>query len=56
MVVPRGTPDPDGDRRFAERAFPLLEPIEWTGERHRGGYGTREPGSNTIALGLIFGP
>jgi hypothetical protein len=54
--VPRGTPDPDGDRRFAEREFPLLEPLDWNGERHRGGYGTSEPGSTTIALGLVFGP
>jgi hypothetical protein len=34
-AVPRGTPDPDGERRYAERPFPLLEPVEWTGERHR---------------------
>ncbi|HEX5621660.1 MAG TPA: hypothetical protein VFX51_24760 [Solirubrobacteraceae bacterium] len=55
-LVPRGTPDPDGDRRFAERPFPLLEPVGWSGERHRGGYGVADPGSSTIALGLIFGP
>ena len=55
-LVPRDAPDPDGDRRFAERAFPLLEPLEWTGERHRGGYGVRNPGSVTISLGLVFGP
>ena len=54
--VPRGTPDPDGERRFAERPFPLLEPVEWSGERHRGGYGVADPGSVTIALSLIFGP
>jgi hypothetical protein len=56
QVVPRGTPDPDGDRRFAERRFPLLEPVGWRGERHRGGYGVADPGSVTISLGLIFGP
>jgi hypothetical protein len=55
-LVPAGTPDPDGDRRFAERAFPLLEPLGWVGERHRGGYGVHDPGSVTTALGLIFGP
>ena len=56
QIVPRGTPDPDADRRFAERPFPLLEPVGWRGERHRGGYGVADPGSVTIALGLIFGP
>jgi hypothetical protein len=55
-LVPRGTPDPEGDRRFAERAFPLLEPLEWMGERHRGGYGVSQPGSVTNSLGLVFGP
>jgi len=55
-LVPEGTPDPDGDRRFAERPFPLLEPVRWRGERHRGGYGVADPGSVTISLGLIFGP
>ena len=55
-LVPVGTPDPDGDRRFAWRPFPLLEPVGWRGERHRGGYGVAEPGSVTISLGLIFGP
>jgi hypothetical protein len=55
IAVPVGTPDPDGDRRFAERAFPLLEPIGWTGERYRGGYGTAGDG-RTICLGLVFGP
>ena len=49
-------PDPDSDRRFAERPFPLLEPAGWSGERHRGGYGVRHPGSVTTSLGLIFGP
>ena len=55
-LVPRDAPDPDGDRRFAERPFPLLEPAGWNGERHRGGYGVRDPGSVTTSLGLIFGP
>jgi hypothetical protein len=55
-LVPRGTANPDGDRRFAERRFPLLEPLPWAGERHRGGYGTRNPGSITSSLGLVFGP
>ena len=54
-LVPRGAPDPDGDRRFAERAFPLLEPVTWTGQRHRGGYGATGTGITT-SLGLIFGP
>jgi hypothetical protein len=56
QLVPGDAPDPDGERRFAERAFPLLEPVGWTGERHRGGYGVRDPGGITTALGLIFGP
>jgi hypothetical protein len=55
-LVPRDAPDPDGDRRFAERPFPLLEPVAWTGERHRGGYGVRDPGGTTTSLGLVFGP
>ena len=55
-LVPRGTPNPDADRRFAERAFPLLEPVEWAGDRHRGGYGVSNPGSVTNSLGLVFGP
>ena len=55
-AVPEGTPDPDRDRRFAERPFPLLEPVGWTGERRRGGCGVSEPGSATTALALIFGP
>jgi hypothetical protein len=55
-IVPADMPDPDGDERFAERSFPLLEPVGWRGERHRGGYGVADPGSVTIALGLIFGP
>jgi hypothetical protein len=55
-LVPRDSPNPDADRRFAERAFPLLEPLEWAGERHRGGYGVSQPGSMTNSLGLIFGP
>jgi hypothetical protein len=55
-LVPRDTPDPDRDRRFAERPFPLLEPLHWDGERHRGGYGTRNAGSITTSLGLVFGP
>jgi hypothetical protein len=53
---PEGTPDPDGDRRFAERPFALLEPVAWHGERHRGGYGVGGPGGVTTVLGLIFGP
>lgn len=56
QLVPEGMPDPDGDRRFAERPFPLLEPVGWRGERHRGGYGVADPGSVTISLGLVFGP
>jgi hypothetical protein len=56
QLVPAGTPDPEADRRFAERPFPLLEPVGWRGERHRGGYGVADPGSVTIALSLIFGP
>jgi hypothetical protein len=55
-LEPRDAPNPDGDRRFAERPFPLLEPLQWDGERHRGGYGTRNPGSVTSSLGLVFGP
>jgi hypothetical protein len=55
-LVPEGTPDPDGERRFAERPFPLLEPVGWDGERHRGGYGIGGPGNITIALALVFGP
>jgi len=55
-LVPEGTPDPDSDRRFAERPFPLLEPIGWDGERHRGGAAVVQPGSATTALALIFGP
>ena len=55
-LVPSGTPDPDADRRFAERPFPLLQPVGWTGERHRGGYGVRDPGDVTTSLGLILGP
>ncbi|WP_028065968.1 hypothetical protein [Solirubrobacter soli] len=55
-LVPRDSSNPDADRRFAERAFPLLEPLEWPGERHRGGYGVSQPGSVTNSLGLIFGP
>jgi len=47
-------PDPEGDRRFAEAPFPLLQPVGWRGERSRGGYATS--GSRTIALGLVFGP
>ena len=55
-LVPRDAPDPDSDRRFAERPFPLLEPAGLSGERYRGGYGVRDPGSVTTSLGLIFGP
>jgi hypothetical protein len=56
VVVPVGTPQPDRDRRFAERPFSLLEPVGWRGERHRGGCGVSQPGSRTTALALIFGP
>jgi hypothetical protein len=56
IAVPVGTPDPDADGRFAEQPFPLLEPVGWRGERHRGGCGVAHPGSVTISASLIFGP
>jgi hypothetical protein len=52
----RDEPDPESDRRFAERRLPLLEPVSWDGERHWGGYGVRGRDAVTSSLGLIFGP